>query len=138
MTDRITKNIATMVGTAMKVMVSATKFLPLAFFIQIIRLHNSESLGYENYLNKTVGPDALSRSTDAMNLPTWATDSTLWTNARISYWSDLLAVSISSYSLFQMFLTSLILALLAFLLHSPLPKMAESSVVKGNSGVAKN
>lgn len=72
----------------------AVRYLPLAYAVNVIRLHNS--VGYERYLEKTVGTDVLSRSGDgALDLMGWGSDLQVWTDARLSYWSDTLAVSLS-------------------------------------------
>lgn len=85
---------AGLAGMMLDGIMRSVRYLPLAYAINVIRLH--QNTGYDRYLETMVGSEVLSRDADNVReLATWGGDLQAWTNARLSYWSDILAVSLS-------------------------------------------
>lgn len=134
---------AAIAGGLLSAIPATIRCLPLAFVINVIRLHHNT--GYERYLEVMVGRDVQSRSgAGALDMAEWGSDLQTWTNARLSYWSDLLSVSLSAQSLAWAVCLAIALGILLSLMNGLLRDLraeamrgsAEGSVVRG-SGVSK-
>jgi len=102
------KALAGLAGMMLDGIMCSVRYLPLAYAINVIRLH--QNTGYDRYLETMVGSEVLSREADNVReLATWGGDLQAWTNARLSYWSDILAFSLSPSGL-----TNVVLLAIAF------------------------
>ncbi|WP_299592588.1 hypothetical protein [uncultured Tateyamaria sp.] len=98
---------------AVQLLVGQTvKYLPLAYVINMIVVHLS--VGYSHALEASVGPDVLERATNP-ELAMLEGDFIIWSNARFSYWSDMLAASLSPAALYSIAVYSLALGLVSLL-----------------------
>lgn len=110
MNENMIKPLAAVAAHLLGAVPRTLSYLPLSYAISLIRLH--QNTGYETYLDTMVGDDVASRNVEGvLDTVSWSGDLQVWTNARLSYWSDLLSVSLSSSCLTWVVTVSVFMAI---------------------------